>query len=77
MARIELNKGMTKLHLHNLVYLLISVLCAVALAVALMHSTPNSLVAILCTFVTVLCVQIAFLQKEVAKLKDQVTDEKT
>jgi len=68
---------MSKLHLHNLVYLLISALCAVALAVALMHSTPNSLVAILCAFVTVLCVQIAFLQKEVAKLKDRETGDKS
>ena len=67
---------MSKLHLHNLVYLLISALCAVALAVALMHSTPNSLVAVLCAFVTVLCVQIAFLQKEVAKLKDREIGDK-
>ncbi len=68
---------MSKLHLHNLVYLLISVLCAVALAAALMHSSPNSLVAVICAFVTVLCVQIAFLQKEVAKLKDREIDGKS
>jgi hypothetical protein len=64
---------MSKLHLHNIVYLLISVVCAVALAITLTHSSPNSLVAVLCAFVTVLCVQIAFLQKELAKLKDQMT----
>ena len=68
---------MSKLHLHNLVFLLVSAVCAVALALVLMHSSPNSLVAVLCAFVTVLCVQIAFLQKELAKLKDQMTGSKT
>ena len=68
---------MTKLHLHNLVYLLISVLCAVALAYTLTHSSPNTLVAALCAFVTVLCVQIAILQKDLAKLKDQMTGGKS
>ncbi len=68
---------MTKLHLHNLIFLLISVVCAVALAFTLTHSSPNSLVAVLCAFVTVLCVQIAIMQKELAKLKDQMTSSKS
>jgi hypothetical protein len=68
---------MTKLHLHNLLYLLISVVCAVALAIVLTHSSPNSLVAVLCAFVTVLCVQIAFLRQELSTLKDQMTGSKS
>jgi Flp pilus assembly protein TadB len=70
-------QGMTKLPLQNLVYLLISAICAVALAYVLTHSSPNSLVAVLCAFVTVLCVQIAFMQKELAKLKDQMPGTKS
>jgi hypothetical protein len=68
---------MNKLHLHNLLYLLISVVCAVALAIVLTHSSPNSLVAVLCAFVTVLCVQIAFLRQELSTLKDQMTGSKS
>ncbi len=67
---------MSKLHLHNLVYLLISVVCAVALAFVLTHSSPNSLVAVLCAFVTVLCVQIAFMQRQLSALKDQLSGHK-
>jgi hypothetical protein len=63
---------MSKLHLHNLVYLSISVVCAVALAIVLTHSSPNSLAAVLCAFVTVLCVQIALLQRQLSSLREQM-----
>jgi hypothetical protein len=68
--------AMSKLHVPNLIYLLISAICAVALSFVLTHSSPNSLVAVLCAFVTVLCVQIALLRRELTVLKEQVLGDK-
>lgn len=68
---------MSKLNLPNLVYLLICAVCAFALAFVLTHSSPNSLVSVLCAFVTVLCVQIAFLRRELTTLKEQMTESKS
>jgi hypothetical protein len=47
--------------------------CAIALAFVLTKSGPNSVIAVLCAFVTVLCVQIAFLRRELSELKNSVS----
>jgi len=67
---------MRKLHFQNVFNLVISALCAVALAGVLTKSSPNTLVVVLCTFVTVLCLQVAFLRRELTALKDQLTGNK-
>jgi len=67
---------MRKLHFQNIFNLVISALCAVALAGVLTKSSPNTLVVVLCTFVTVLCLQVAFLRRELTELKDQLTGNK-
>ena len=64
---------MRKYDLQNLAYLLISAVCAVVVSIVLSKSSPNSALAALCIFVTVLCVQIALLRHEVSALKDQIS----
>ena len=68
---------MRKYDLQNLTYLVISAICAVVLSVVLTKSSPNTAVAALCIFVTVLCVQIAILRRELYALKDQVSGSKS
>jgi hypothetical protein len=57
----------------NLINLLISTICAVALAAVLIKSGSTVVTAVLSTFVTVLCLQIAFLRREISVLKDQIS----
>jgi len=68
---------MRKLDLQNLSYLLMCVVCALVVSLVLTRTSPNSAVAALCVFVTVLCVQIAFLRRELSQLKDQVSGHKS
>ncbi len=67
---------MRKYDLQNLVYLLISAVCAIVVSVVLTKTSPNSALAALCIFVTVLCVQIALLRRELAALKGQISGNK-
>ena len=67
---------MRKLHFQNIFNLLISAVCAMAVAGVLTRSSPNTLVVVLCTFVTVLCLQVAFLRRELTALKDELTGNK-
>jgi len=64
---------MRKLPPQNLFNLLISVMCATALAIVITKSGPNPLIAMLSAFVTVLCVQLAFVRRELSKLKDEIS----
>jgi hypothetical protein len=73
----KLFNGMPKIDLQTIAYLLISVVCAIVVSVVLSKSTPNCAVAALCIFVTVLCVQIAFLRRELSDLKGQVSGSKS
>ena len=60
----------------NIYNLLISAVCAVGLAAVLIEVGSNEVIAMLSTFITVLCVQVAFLRREVSVLKDQMTMDK-
>ncbi|HEY0256490.1 MAG TPA: hypothetical protein VGC39_03525 [Candidatus Methylacidiphilales bacterium] len=67
---------MHKLPLQNILNLMISAACAAGVAAVLTRSSPNSLIAVLCAFVTVLCLQVAFLRRELTSLRDEVTSKK-
>jgi uncharacterized membrane protein len=63
---------MSKTSPKNLYNLLISAVCAMALAIVLTKPGINPVIAVLSTFVTVLCLQVAFLRRELSALKDQI-----
>lgn len=67
---------MRKISSQNLYNLLISTACAIALAVVLTRPDYSLVIAVLSAFVTVLCLQIVFLRRELSVLKDQLTANK-
>jgi len=68
---------MRKHDYQNLSYLLISTVCALVLSIVLTKSSPDFAVAALGVFVTVLCVQIAFLRRELCDLRNQISGDKS